>query len=71
MKLLPQINGVFFSGGSLTWLERDLGQKYLRTAKKIYQYSKMLKDQRGEEWPILGTSKGLEIISSIICEESI
>ena len=71
MNLLPQINGVLFSGVEFDFSDKDAeGLKYLRTAKKIYQYSKIMKDQRGEDWPILGISNGLETISLIINQES-
>jgi len=56
MMLLPQINGVLFTGGALELIDRETGHqhKYYKTAKKIYQYSKLLKDTKDEEWPILG-----------------
>ena len=59
--ILPQINGVLFTGGSLNLVcEKDPKKgtgklhKYMRTAKKIVDYSRWVKDQRNEEWPILG-----------------
>ena len=56
MNLLPQINGVLFTGGSLDLIDRETGEQheYYKTSKKIYHYSKFMKDVKGEDWPILG-----------------
>jgi gamma-glutamyl-gamma-aminobutyrate hydrolase PuuD len=53
--LLPQINGVLFTGGML---EMKVDHPYYQTAKRIYQYCKDKKDKDGEEFPILGTCQG-------------
>ena len=46
MKILPQINGVLFTGGALDLIDRETGQhhEYYQTAKRIYHYSKFMKD---------------------------
>lgn len=56
IKLLSQINGVLFTGGGLDLIDPKTGKQhpYYVTAKKIYTYSKYMKDARKEEWPILG-----------------
>ena len=55
-KLLPQINGVLLTGGALDLHDNKTGtyHPYYLTAKKIFKYSKFMKDSKDEEWPILG-----------------
>lgn len=55
-QLLPQINGVLFTGGSLTlWDEENKEyHPYYKTAKAILKYSKFMKDNKNQDWPILG-----------------
>ena len=38
---------------------------YYKTAKQIIQYSKKLKDQTNEEWPVIGMCQGFELISMV------
>lgn len=54
--ILPQINGVLFTGGGLVLTDATgLDQhKYYKTAKRIFNYSLFQKDVLGQEWPILG-----------------
>ena len=49
MKLLPQINGVLFTGGSLELIDQETGEQhqYYKTAKKVYHYSRFMKDVKG------------------------
>jgi len=53
------------TGGSLELFNKTSHQphKYYQTAKKIYQYSKEKKDKDQEDWPILGTCQGFQILS--------
>jgi len=54
--LLPQINGVLFTGGGLELINPKSKEPhpYYQTAKKIFMYSLYMKDVRKEEWPVLG-----------------
>jgi gamma-glutamyl-gamma-aminobutyrate hydrolase PuuD len=56
MKLLPQINGVLFTGGALTLIDPVTHEQhqYYKLAKKIFNYSKYMKDVKNETWPVLG-----------------
>lgn len=73
MHLLPQINGILFTGGALELINQTTGKqhKYYVTAKKIFQYSKFMKDVKEEEWPILGICQGLEVISVLLNDDKI
>ena len=73
MKLLPQINGVLFTGGALDLIDRETGEQheYYQTSKRIYHYSKFMKDVKKEDWPILGICQGLEVISILFGEDNI
>lgn len=59
--LLPQINGAFFTGGSVDLVDKKTKKphKYYETAKSIYEYSKQVKDTKGENWPVYGVCQGL------------
>jgi gamma-glutamyl hydrolase len=73
MKLLPQINGILFTGGALDLISNSTGEPhpYYVTAKRIFEYSKFVKDVKEEEWPILGVCQGLELISILLGEDKI
>mmetsp|Transcript_5780 Transcript_5780/g.9905 ORF Transcript_5780/g.9905 Transcript_5780/m.9905 type:complete len:257 (-) Transcript_5780:438-1208(-) len=72
LNLLPQINGVLFTGGGLDLID-DQGNfhPYYLTAKKIMMYSKYVKDVRQEEWPVLGICQGIEVIGVIFGDDDI
>lgn len=42
---------------------------YYITAKRIFHYSKFMKDVKGENWPIIGICQGIEVISLILSED--
>ena len=55
LELLPQINGVLFTGGALELVTKEGKQHpYYVTAKKLFHYSKFMKDVKGEDWPVIG-----------------
>ena len=54
--LLDQLNGVLFTGGGLVLFEKNGHvHQYYKTAKKIYEYSMMMKDKKNETFPLFGT----------------
>lgn len=52
--LLPQLNGVLFTGGAVDLIKNKVQSQYYKTAKKLFNYSLHMKDIKGENWPILG-----------------
>ena len=56
LALLPQINGVLFTGGNLDLINPKTKKQhpYYLTARTILHYSKFMKNAKGENWPILG-----------------
>jgi gamma-glutamyl-gamma-aminobutyrate hydrolase PuuD len=55
LDLLPQINGVLFTGGALQLVNEEGEQHpYYVTAKRIFHYSKFMKDVKDEDWPVIG-----------------
>lgn len=70
--LLPQLNGVLFTGGALELISKDgKPHPYYVTAKRAMEYSKFLKHQTGEDWPVLGICQGLEVISIVQAKDDI
>ena len=64
-EVLDQINGVLLTGGSLDLVNKTSGEPhpYFLTAKRIFEYSKTKMEKDNEEWPILGTCQGFQILS--------
>ena len=58
--LLDQINGVLFTGGNIIMTP---DHSYYHTAKRIYQYCMDKKDKFGEDFPILATCQGFQIVA--------
>jgi hypothetical protein len=54
-EILDQVNGVLFTGGNLTLVDKQTGEKhpYYKTSKLILEYCMRLKDTKGVELPIL------------------
>ena len=43
---------------------------YYQTAKRIVQYCKYKKDREGEEFPILGTCQGFQVLALIASQDN-
>ena len=72
INLLDQINGVLFTGGFTDLiLENGDQTPYYQTAKTIYNYCLRKKDEKGEEWPIIGICQGYEVIGIINNEDKL
>ena len=64
--ILPQINGCLIGGGSLAMGKHPktgIEHPYYTTAKRVLDYSKHMKDDKSEDWPVIGISKGLQVIA--------
>jgi len=72
LELLPQINGVLLTGGALELVTPE-GQQhpYYVTAKRIFHYSKFMKDVKSEDWPVIGICQGHEVVSIILGEDKV
>ena len=60
-----------FTGGVLNLVDPKTRERhpYYNTAKKIFHYSKFMKNAKNENWPILGICQGLEVISLILAND--
>ena len=63
-ELLDSVNGIFFGGGGAPMVDRETGEHsyFYKTTKRIWNYMKKQKDEKGIDWPILGICQGFEII---------
>ena len=73
LNLLPQINGILFTGGALDLINPETNDPhpYYLTAKKIVMYSKYMKDVRNEDFPILGICQGIEVLGVLYGDDDI
>jgi gamma-glutamyl-gamma-aminobutyrate hydrolase PuuD len=63
---------VLFTGGGLELVTAEGEQHpYYVTAKKIMDNSKYMKDEKNEDWPVLGICQGHEVVSIILGEDKI
>ena len=65
--ILESINAVFFTGGGLNLIDEHTNEQhqYYKTAKKIFDHSKKLKDEKNEDFPILGICQGFELLGML------
>lgn len=70
--LLDQVDGFLFTGGNLTLVDRESGEvhAYYRTAKKVIEYAKKRKDERGIDFPILAICQGFELLGIYVNDDS-
>ena len=70
-KLLDSVNGVFFTGGATPLIDRETGEMsfFYKNAKKIWEYMKRQKDEKGIDFPIFGICQGFEIIHYLANED--
>ena len=72
MELLPQINGAYLTGGEVELVTPEgVQHPYYVTAKRIFEYSKFMKDEKKEDWPIIGICQGHEVVAVILREDKI
>lgn len=66
LALLGNINGVHLTGGNLELIDKDGNlHPYYVTAKRIIEFSKSVKDDQNEDFPVFGVCQGLELLSMI------
>lgn len=69
--MLDSVNGVFFGGGmiysTMDWASADT--PYYRTAKRIWNYMKRQKDEKGIDFPIFGICQGFEFVHFLANED--
>ena len=69
--LLDSINGVYFAGGATELIDMETGEMsvFYKTAKRIWEYMKRQKDEKGIDWPIFGICQGFEVIHYLANED--
>ena len=62
--LLDSVNGVFLAGGATDMINFETGEQsvFYKTQKRIWDYMKRQKDEKGVDWPIFGICQGFEMI---------
>ena len=70
-KLLDSVNGVFFTGGATPLIDMETGEMsfFYKNAKKIWEYMKRQKDEKGIDFPIFGICQGFEVIHYLANED--
>ena len=70
-KLLGSINGVFFAGGATDLIDMETGEQsfFYKHVKRIWNYMKRQKDEKGIDWPIFGICQGFEVIHYLANED--
>jgi gamma-glutamyl hydrolase len=69
--ILEQVNGIFFTGGSidLSDLFTDALHPYTITAKKIYDYA-LKSNDNGVYFPIIGICQGMELLHILVANDT-
>ena len=70
--LLDSVNGVFFGGGgswsTMDWASED--SPMYGTAKRIWNYMKRQKDEKGIDFPIFGICQGFQLVHFLANDDS-
>ena len=71
-KMLDSVNGVFFTGGATPLIDMETGEMsfFYKNAKKIWNYMKKQKDEKGIDFPIFGICQGFEVIHYLANEDA-
>jgi len=70
-KMLDSVNGVFFTGGATPLIDKETGEMsfFYKNAKRIWNYMKKQKDEKGINFPIFGICQGFEVIHFLANED--
>ena len=70
-ELLDSVNGVFFAGGASLLIDHETGEQsqFYKNAKKVWNYMKRQKDEKGIDFPIFGICQGFELIHFLANED--
>ena len=69
LQLLPHLSGVLLTGGNIDFLvhpETKEQHPYYKTVRTIAHYAMRLKDEKGEDFPIIGVCQGFQILTMIV-----
>ena len=71
-ELLDSINGIMLGGGAAPLVDHETGEHsyFYKTARRIWNYMKRQKDEKGIDWPIVGICQGFEVIHYLANEDA-
>ena len=69
--LLDSVNGVFLTGGATPLIDMETGEMsfWYKNAKKVWNYMKRQKDEKGIDFPLFGICQGFEVIHYLANED--
>ena len=69
--LLDQVNGVFFGGGATDLINQETGEQsfFYKSSKRIWDYMKRQKDEKGIDFPIFAICQGFELVHQLANED--